>query len=70
MKMASGVVERAYQCLDLFGASQRVQKTWERSGYKGLAYDIKLCKDHDLVSELGFKTLLYMGLQLLESRLE
>ena len=47
--------------LDVFGASQKVSETWERSGYHGQSYDIKLSKSHDITTEKGFKCLLQLA---------
>ena len=56
-------VRRSVDCLDLFGASGRVKRTWEKAGYSASGYDIKLSKNHDICSLAGVKTLLVLGLQ-------
>ena len=54
-----------YDCLDIFGASERIKFTWINAGYKASAFDVKLSPDHDLTAEVGFKTLVELGLGLL-----
>ena len=63
---ARGLAERVnqvYSVLDLFGASKRVARTWERENYCAIGFDIKICSTHDLCSRMGFKILLTMGMQ-------
>lgn len=55
--------EKVYHVLDLFGASQKVSTTWNKAGYRGIAFDIKLCSEWDLCSESGFRALLRMSAQ-------
>ena len=57
------VIERTLHCIDVFGASGRVSKTWERAGYSAESFDVKLSPRHDLCSEQGFKTLMTLGLK-------
>ena len=55
-------------CIDLFGATQRVARCWRKYGYQAESYDIKLDKArHDITSSLGFRALLEMGARLLDS---
>ena len=66
MSSLSCRVQKRYHVLDLFGASKRVAETWEKAGWKGIAYDIQLDgKLHDITSELGWKTLARMGIEFL-----
>ena len=38
-----------YDCLDVFGFSQRVSKMWRRYGFHSISFDIKLDhKRHDI----------------------
>ena len=61
-----GVVRRALHCVDVFGASRRVEQAWKAAGYCAAGFDIKLSNRHDICSERGMKTLLALGLQQLE----
>ena len=56
-------MQRSIDCLDIFGASGRIKRTWEDAGFASLGFDVKISADHDLCSETGFFTLLHMGLQ-------
>ena len=58
-------MDRSIQCLDLFGASGRIAKTWIDSGFGALGYDIKLSRFHDITQESGVKKLLTMAMRLL-----
>jgi len=63
---AMGLAERVtqvYSVLDLFGASRRVARTWERENYCAIGFDIKLSSLHDICSKTGFQILLTMGMQ-------
>lgn len=42
-----------FQCIDLFGASGKVRKSWQSKGYRAVSYDIKLNKDHDVTTFEG-----------------
>ena len=48
-------------CLDLFGASGRVARTWREAGYQSVGYDVKISRTHDICTETGFKMLLSMA---------
>lgn len=50
--------EKVYDVLDLFGATQKVSRTFESAGHKSVSFDIKLSSTQDLVSESGFRELL------------
>ena len=65
MRETEGTVARIYDCLDMFGASQRVAQTWQDAGYRAIAFDVKLSRSHDLCSQKGVKVLLRMALELL-----
>ena len=54
-----------YDCLDVFGASQKVSKTWIAAGFRSVSFDIKLNREHDLVSEKGFHALMRLGAECL-----
>ena len=56
-------INKVYHALDVFGASQRVSKTFLKHGYCSTSFDIKLSSSHDVVSETGVKLLLQMGVQ-------
>ena len=56
--------QRRFHVLDLFGYSQKVASTSTRAGYRALSYDVKLDKSHDICSQLGFRALLRMAMQL------
>ena len=56
-------VDKAYDCLDLFGASQRVKQTWEDHGFPAASYDIKISAAHDICSSSGVHLLLHLGAQ-------
>ena len=56
---------KLHQVIDLFGASRKVSRTWERLGFNAVAYDVKLNSKHDVVSREGFMTLVQMGLEYL-----
>ena len=47
------------------GSSQRPRKQWTKHGYKSQAFDVKLCRQHDLTTRMGF----YILLDMLLSRL-
>ena len=64
MGRLQGTVARTYDCLDMFGASQRVAQTWKDAGYRAIAFDVKLSKSHDLCSKKGVQVLLRMALEL------
>ena len=56
--------EAVYDCLDVFGFSQRVSGTWKRFGFGARSFDIKLDKKNmDICSERGVRTLLSLGAQ-------
>ena len=57
--------EHNVHCLDWFGASQRVSRTWIARGYRASAFDIKLCTSQDMVNREGCHLLLKMAAQLL-----
>lgn len=59
---------RTLSVLDLFGASQRVSQTWQRAGYQGMSFDIKIDPKHDICSREGFLLLLRSGLRFLVSK--
>lgn len=63
MKQLSQRTIRQYHVLDLFGASQRISKTWENAGYNPVCYDIKVHPTHDICCEQGFARLLGMAMQ-------
>lgn len=64
-RMAATGAFDALDCLDLFGATQRVGRCWRKYGYSSLSYDIKLGgPNHDITSEGGFRALLDMGARL------
>jgi len=48
-------------CLDLFGASGRVARTWSKAGYQSVGYDVKISHTHDICTETGMKVLLSMA---------
>ena len=48
-------------CLDLFGASGRVARTWSKAGYQSVGYDVKISRTHDICTETGMKVLLSMA---------
>ena len=56
-------MDRLYHVVDAFGASERVASCWSKAGYNSIAFDIRIDSNHDLVSSMGFRTLLQMGLQ-------
>jgi len=57
--------QRDLSCLDLFGASGAVKRTWARHHKKAELYDIKnYGLEHDICSEGGFKNLLQLGLRI------
>ena len=66
MQRAGAEIERSIDCLDMFGASGRVKRCWEEAGYAAEGFDIKINPGHDVCSPQGFKTLLSLGLKLLE----
>ena len=70
MAQVDQVSERVLHVLDFFGASQQVTKAFQRGGYVGASFDLKLSRTHDIVSEFGVKTLLRMALQWLGFFLE
>lgn len=51
-------VAKELHVLDLFGCSGRMREAFEHQGMKGLSYDIKLSKAHDITTEAGFRYLL------------
>ena len=61
-RSTSARVARVYHVLDLFGASRKVSRQWEREGFNPASYDIKLSSTDDICSEAGFKHLLTLGL--------
>ena len=63
----SPTLPQIYDCLDVFGASERVQDTWMDSGYQASSYDIKLSNDNDICAFNGFHTLMKLALQFLVS---
>ena len=65
IESTAGTVANIYDCLDMFGASQRVAETWKTAGYRAIAFDVKLSSSHDLCSQKGVKVLLRMALELL-----
>ena len=67
MQETATSVEQIYDCVDVFGASQRIVDTWMDAGWNAIGFDIKIDQSHDVCSERGVKTLLKMGLQLLDS---
>ena len=70
-RMAATGAFDALDCLDLFGATQRVGRCWRKYGYSSLSYDIKLGgPNHDITSEGGFRALLGMGARLLDSLIQ
>ena len=62
----SNTAYRTLSVLDLFGASQRVSETWQRAGYMGMSFDIKIDPKHDICSRDGFVLLLRSALGLLD----
>lgn len=60
----SNTAYRTLSVLDLFGASQRVSETWQRAGYMGMSFDIKIDPKHDICSRDGFVLLLRSALGL------
>ena len=61
----SNTAYRTLSVLDLFGASKRVSQTWQRAGYRGMSFDIKLDPTHDICSREGLFLLLRCGLRFL-----
>ncbi|CAE8602990.1 unnamed protein product, partial [Polarella glacialis] len=51
----------------LFGASQKVAKTWQKRGHQAESFDIKTGGQlHDMVSKTGFLHLMHLGLRLVD----
>ena len=50
--------DKVYDVLDLFGATQKVSRTFASAGHTAISFDIKLSSTQDLVSEGGFRELL------------
>ena len=42
------------------------RRQWEKAGYRGASYDVKLSKDHDLVTLAGAMNFLELGLTFLD----
>lgn len=61
---ARAAAEHNVHCLDWFGASQSVSRTWIARGYRAFAFDIKLCTSQDMVNRDGCYLLLKMAAQL------
>lgn len=59
-----------WDCLDVFGASGRVMRTWVDAGYEATNFDIKVSRSHDLCGESGVKALLTRGLEPLEQEIK
>ena len=57
--------KRDLMCLDVFSYSQGIRKTFERAGYKAMAYDIKSDAGFDITTKAGFVCLLNMGMSIL-----
>lgn len=57
--------KRDLMCVDVFSYSQRIRKTFERAGYKAMAYDIKSDPGFDITTKGGFMRLLDMGMSIL-----
>ena len=66
MEEMATTLPQIYHCVDVFGASGRIVDTWMDAGWNAIGFDIKIHHSHDLCSEGGVKTLLKMGLQLLD----
>lgn len=65
MKETAGSLPQYLDCIDLFGASERMSRTFGDAGFEAISYDIKIDRSHDLTSFNGFKTFLIMALQFL-----
>ena len=63
MSQVMPTLPQMLDCMDVFGASERVAATWQDAGYNAMSYDIKINPSHDIVSEAGFKCMLRMALQ-------
>lgn len=59
--------KKKIQVLDVFGVSRQMTAAFERGGWSGFSYDIKLCRSHDICSESGLKLLFQKACESLHS---
>ena len=63
MSQEACLARRRYHLLDLFGGSRKMQRSWDRDGWCGISYDIRLSEMHDITSESGFRHLCQISLR-------
>ena len=68
MRSISASVGQSLDCLDLFGASGRVARTWQDGGYDSTSFDIKINPGDDITCVGGFKRFLRLGLKCPDSK--
>ena len=56
------VGERTWNCVDVFSASQRFQKHFQKYGWTATSYDVKNNAAHDVTARKGMEILLNFGL--------
>ena len=63
MRETASMVEKTFECMDLFGASGKVKRVFEDAGHAAIGFDIKLNEMHDVTAQHGIKALLTYAMQ-------